>query len=515
MPSETAPPARRSLMGSGGAQFAGQALGLLLALVVSHLIARRMGVGADADAFLLGRRLITAVTEALNQIVVVVFIPLVAAQAAGGAGIWRIVVRSGGGALLTGLALAILFLVGAPWIVDTVAPDFDAETAALATRVMWILSLALPPTVATVALAAYCNVRGRFAAVAAVRQLPRAAVAVALLAGSGGLALVAAGAYTVGTVAVTGIMLLTALRLSRGPAIEPARAARPGKASKNVGAAVILAGGAMVVLWIETAVAAASGSGGVAMLDYSQRLGALLGNTLAMALTLVVFADMSRRVADGESAELGPCFNRAVWTGLALMIPVTAGVVVNAPAIIELVLGYGEFASTDIRGELIVLTRWMAVAPLGVLVLRMMFVRVLAEPTLPVTRIVLMGTLADIAIRVMLFRVLTPVLGLTGIPVTLIVAPLAPMLVMAVWLRRRHVFRGVAIPSSVVRPLLAVALATGLAIVGGAWLGSGLQAWLSLGSKEAALAGLVSSALAGAVVLGVAVVVLRIRPRLK
>ena len=60
---------RKSLLGSGSAQFAGQFLGLLLAILVSHLIARRMGVGPQADAFLLGRRLITAVTEALNQIV--------------------------------------------------------------------------------------------------------------------------------------------------------------------------------------------------------------------------------------------------------------------------------------------------------------------------------------------------------------------------------------------------------------------------------------------------------------
>ena len=104
---------RKSLLGSGSAQFAGQFLGLLLAILVSHLIARRMGVGPQADAFLLGRRLITAVTEALNQIVVAVFIPLIAAQAAAGAGIWHIIMRSGGhvrGQRVWGLRYNSLFI---------------------------------------------------------------------------------------------------------------------------------------------------------------------------------------------------------------------------------------------------------------------------------------------------------------------------------------------------------------------------------------------------------------------
>ncbi|WP_281827544.1 lipid II flippase MurJ [Jannaschia rubra] len=506
---------RISLLGSGGAQFAGQALGLLLALVVSHLIARRMGVGPDADAFLLGRRLITAVTEALNQIVIVVFIPLVAAQAAAGAGIWRIVARSGGGALLTGTALAVIFLVGAPWIVATVAPEFDAPTARLATQVMWILSLALPATVATVALAAYCNVRGTFGAVAAVRQLPRAGVVIALSLGTGGLALAAAGAYTLGAVAVTGIMLLAALRLSRGAPAPRAGPPKRSAAPRNAAAALVMATGAMVVLWLETAIAAGSGPGAVPMLDYAQRLGALLGNTLATALTLVVFADMARRAAAGEGAELARRFNGALWTGFALMLPITAGMIVNAPAIIELVLGYGAFASAAIRDEVAHLTRWMAVAPMAALVVRMMYIRVLADDALPVVRIAVAATAADVAIRVVLFRILVPVLGLTGIPVGLVLAPVAPALVMAVWLRRRGTFRGGAVPGAAVRPLLAASVAVSVAVVGGALLGPFVQDWIATGPKSAALVGLVASAVAGGVVLLVAVGAFHIRPRLR
>lgn len=487
---------------------------MLLAIVVSHLIARRMGIGAEADAFLLGRRLITAVTEAVNQIVIVVFIPLVAAQAAAGAGIWRIVARSGGGAVLTGTAMAAVFIAAAPWIVASVAPNFDARTATLATQVMMILSLALPATVATVAFAAYCNVQGRFGAAAAVRQLPRAAVAGALLLGGGGLAVLAAGAYTLGAVVVTGLMLLMALRLSRVAEPVAAGSDRTGATPRRGAAAIILAGGAMAVLWLETAVAAATGGGSVAMLDYAQRLGALVGNTLAMALTMVVFADMSRRAVAGEMSDLGSQFHRSLWTGLALMLPVTVGLVVNAPAIVDLVLGYGAFAEAESRAEVIALTRWMAAAPLAALVVRMMYARVLAEDALPVMRIVSAAVLADIALRVMLFRVLVPWLGLTGIPVALVIAPLAPVLVMGLWVKRRGVFSGAAAARAVL-PLLAAGVAASAAIALGAWLGPELPLWDAAGPKMAALAGLLTSGFAGAAALGSAVVVFRVKPRLK
>jgi len=502
---------RKSLLGSGSAQFAGQFLGLLLAILVSHLIARRMGVGPQADAFLLGRRLITAVTEALNQIVVAVFIPLIAAQAAAGAGIWHIIMRSGGGALLAGTALAAVFIAGAPWIVASVAPQFDAQTAALATRVMRILSLALPATVATVALAAYCNVREQFGGAAASRQLPRAAVAAALLLGTGGLAELAAGAYTFGAVLVTGMLLLMALRLSRTAPIQTG-IRRSGSVSRRAAAAVVLAGGAMVVLWLETAFAAWTGPGGVAMLEYSQRLGALLGNTLAMALTLVVFADLSRRSAAGETRELDARFNIAVWAGISLMLPVTVGVVVNAPGIIELVLGYGAFEAAEIRAEVVTLTRWMAVAPLGALVVRMLYVRVLADDTLPVVRIALVATIADMVIRAVLFRILVPWLGLTGIPLSLVITPIGPVLIIALWLRRQNVFLDLR-PASISRPLMATSLTASLAIAAGAWLGPLLSQWTALDGKSAALSGLLVSGLAGSAVLGVAVTAFRVRLR--
>ena len=504
-PAPGVPPGKGTLLGAGSAQFAGQALGLVLALVVSHLIARTMGTGPEADAFLLGRRLITAVTEALNQVIVVVFIPLIAAQVAGGAGLGQIVLRSGGAAFAVGLGLGLSLMLAAPWIVAGVADGFAQETAALATRVVAILALALPATVATVALGAYCNVRGRFGAAAAIRQLPRAAVAGTLALGAGGLAVLAAGAYAAGAVAVTLLTLVVAWRLRHAPM----RATRPsGRAAtgRRGAASIVLAVGAMAALWLETAVAADVGAGAVAVLDYGQRLGALLPNTLGTALTLVVFSDLSRRAAAGEGA-LDTRLGAALWTGLALTLPLTIGLVATAPDLVELVLGYGAF---DSHTEVTTLVRWMAVAPLGALATRMLYARVLADEGLPMVRLVGGAVAADLILRAVLFAVLVPRIGLTGVPLALLLAPLGPVLVMAVGLRGRGVWPRFD-RSALDGPLMATALASSAAIAAGAWIGGALAE----GAKAQALAAVGIAGTAGLAVVAVAVVVFGVRPRLK
>ncbi len=506
-------------MKKGLAQFSGQALGLLLALVVSHLIARRLGVGADADAFLLGRRLITAITETLHQIIGVVFIPMVAAQAAAGASIWLIIRKSAGAAILLGTALAVALVTTAPQLVASIAPDFAPATQDLAARVIWILALALPAAVATTALSAYCNVRGLFGTPAAIKQAPRGAVALALaLTAASGAAIAAAWAYTLAAVAVAALTLALTLRISRRPDTDAAPAKKPqAPATARRGAvAVILAFSALGFLWLETAVAAAQGPGGVAMLDFGQRLGALLGNTLASALILVVFADLSRRSASGDGVELGTAFQRALLVGLALVLPVSLGLVLNAGALVEIVLGYGAFADSDQRAQIVQLVQLMALAPASALVLRMMLVRIVAEDALPMVRLITVAMLVELAARLALFYGLTPLLGLPGIPLTLLLSPVAPALVLAIWLSKRGSFRAQSAVLSGARPLLLAAVATALALLPGAWVLPDLMVlWFGdIAPKPLALLQLALSGAGAFVVMGLAFVVFKVRPRL-
>lgn len=445
-----------SLIAAGTSQFAGQALGILIAVLVSHLIARRMGAGQEADAFLLGRRLVTSVTEALSQIVVVVFIPLVAARAAAGESVLRILWHSGGAALALGVALAGAFALGAPAIVASLAPGFDSEAAALATKVVVILSLSMPATVATIAFSAYCNVRGSFGLPAMVRQVPRAAVAVALVLGGGVLATQAATAYAIAFFVVAVLTLALALRLggdAPGDAV-------PGHASAAVGrrgaAAILLTFGSLASIWLESAFAARQGVGALAMLDFGQRLGALCGNTLAMALGLVAFADLSRRAAAGETADLGRRFRHGTLVGLALLLPVQLGFVLNAGAVVDVVIAHGE-AGEEVAAGVTEVLRWMALAPFGALVTRMMLVRLLAQNDLPILSLVALSMALDFCSRLVMFAVLTPVLGLLGVPVALAVAPAVPILFLAMALKRKGVFAGAGALAAA-RPMIAASV---------------------------------------------------------
>ena len=508
-------PHRKSLAQKGTVQFLGQAFGLVLAVLVSHLIARRLGVGLEADAFILGRRLITAVTETLNQVVSIVFVPLVAAQAAAGAGLWVILRRAAGPAFLVGALLAVLFIVSAPALVSIVAADFAEPAKALAARVMIALSLALPASVITMALVSYCNINDIFGTPAALKQLPRAGVALALiLAVEGSVAITAAWAYTGAAFAVVALILgLILLKAAPHSKIKPASVPTQSAATARRGlAAMIIAGAALTFLWMETYVAASLGPGSVATLDYGQRLGALLGNTLATALGLVVFVDLARRAASGEEHTLGTAFRSAAINGVALTIPIAVGVAINAGAMVDLVLGYGAFTENSQRDEVVRLVQLMALAPVPALVLRIMYARIVADAALPMVRLLLLAMAADFIARVLMFWLLTSVLGLAGIAVTLICAPVFTGLALIIALRGQGVF-GSGMPSlAPMRKMLILSGMTVAALVIGAALADQLVAEVQGKSKaaiELGISGGLGIAVALATILG-----LRIKPKL-
>ncbi|WP_308918054.1 lipid II flippase MurJ [Jannaschia sp. LMIT008] len=501
----------------GAAQFGGQFLGIVLALLVSHLIARRMGIGPEADALLLGRRLITAVSEMLNQVLVLVFIPVVAAQIAGGARLGRIVLRSAGPAFLLGVVLATTLFLATPAVIGLVAPTLPNTTQALATDVIALFVWTLPPMIATIAVSAYCNVHGVFGPTAAIRQVPRMAIILALALGSAGaIAVTAAWAYAlatwlvlIGTLGIAVIAHRGSSDVDEAPGQVPEPPAKAGLGRRGT-AAIVLAIGALVAIWLETAVAATRGTGAITLLDFAQRIGALLGNTLATALGLVVFADMSRRFAQGRIDTLGPSFRRAVTIGFAAIVPVTTAVILNAGAIVELLLGYGRFAHSDGREDIVLLIQLMAVAPIGALILRMMLARIIAEDGLPVVRLIGSVVVVDLLGRIGLFATLVPSVGLIGIPIALILSPILPIVMLGTWLSARGTFSG-SIHKGQLGPVAALSGLTALSISVGVATASAVSGGIA--GKTLAALQLTMSGGFGLLTLAVSAFVLRARLR--
>jgi len=486
-------------------QVVAQFAGVLLAVIVSHLIARRLGVGADADAFLLARRLVTSVGEMLNQILVVIFIPLAAARAAAGVGQRAAMALSGGGAFVAGVLLAAVFALAAPMIVGAMAPDFDVETAALATTLIALFAAALPTAVASIAVGAYCNVRGVFALPAFLRHFPRLALAASLALGGGALAVQSASAYALAHVVVLASIAALALSLPHNVAERgPPRAAAAALRGRSL-AALSLTLGMLLSLWMETAFATRVGVGAVSILDFGQRLGALCGNTLGAALALVTFANISRRAAEGDHAGMAQSFDRSMRVAIVLLGPLQFGLFVNADAIAELIVGYGATSSAAIA-KVAEIIRWIAFAPIGAVVFRMLLMRVLAEPGSRVLRVVASAVAIDVLTRLMIFVVLTPMIGLVAIPLALTTAPLVAALPLGLWLRRSRCSTGRA--SGPWRLVLATVIATSLAIWLGAQLGSHVIASVAPvgegSAKAVRIAQVAMSAMLGATVFGAA-----------
>lgn len=424
--------------------FGGQLLGILLALLVSHLIARRLGVGAEADAFFFGRRIATSLIETLSQIMAVFYIPLVAAHAArSGGGFLRATLRHAAIAAALGLGLSLLIAWGAAPMVRLLAPGFDGGAAVLAGQALTLFGAALPATMGCIVFAACLNVTGRFGMPSAIRQLPRAAVAAVLALAGTDVAIRGAGAFAVAWFAVAGLMLLQCLRIARDWQAEapappaPAAPVRPLAAGIS---AVLLMVAALASTWLETGFAAQVGPGGVTRLELTQRLGTLPGNTLVAALSLVVFTAWSRRAAAGQRPSASD-FWRNIFVGLAALLPVQVYVALHSQALVGFLLGHGRFDAAAVDSVAHSL-RWMTLAPLSAFVLRMVLVRVLADPSLPVVRLIAIGIGFDTGLKALLFQLLTPGFGVVGIVTAQAISPVATLLLMAVLLRGSGLLAG-------------------------------------------------------------------------
>jgi peptidoglycan biosynthesis protein MviN/MurJ (putative lipid II flippase) len=249
------------------------------------------------------------------------------------------------------------------------------------------------------------------------------------------------------------------------------------------------------------------------MLDFSQRLGALCGNTLAGALALVMFADLSRRAAESGAGDLVRPFGRAALTALALLVPLQVGVFVNAHAIVDVVIAHGDVSAAT-AGRVTNLIRWVAFAPLGALLARLLFMRVLAEKDLPIIRLVGAGVALDLLSRLALFTLLAPKLGLEAIPVGLAFAPVAPVIFLTLALRRRGAFAWGDAFRSRLPALAASALGSG-AIIAGSALGpvvAGALAYL-LGDapKLESIGQLAASGLLGGLALAAGIRLFKVR----
>lgn len=329
-------------------------LSRLLGFARDVLIARLLGAGPVADAFLAALRLPNLVRRVLgegglNAPFVPLYLSVKSTQGEEAA-------RRFAGEAATHLGLLLLVLVAlggifSPWLVLAMAGGFSGEpdTLALAafyTRLM--LPFLLLTTLAAM-LGALLNAERRFTAAALAPALANAILLVALLLILNREALPETGAALLAScVSLTGLgqLLLVLLALRRAPFLprpslrwspEMARLVRTG------GATLLAASVAQLVLLVATQIASGE-PGSVSALYFADRVFQLPLSFVGVAMGTVVLSEMAGREAvAGPDATLG----RALALGLALAVPAATALAALSVPIVSVLFEHGRFAAED------------------------------------------------------------------------------------------------------------------------------------------------------------------------
>lgn len=328
-------------------------LSRLLGFARDVLIARLLGAGPVADAFLAALRLPNLVRRVLGEGGLnAPFVPLYLAIKAerGEAAAQRFAGEAAShlGLLLLGfVALAELF---APWVVLGLAGGFASEPQTLAlaafyTRLM--LPFVMLTTLAAL-LAALLNAEGRFTVAALAPALMNAILLGALVFElfRGGPSDQSATLLAI-CLSLTGLahLALVLARLRRVGLPRPSLRWSPEMTLllRTGGATLLAASAAQLVLLVSTQIASVE-AGSVAALYYADRVFQLPLGFFGVAMGTVVLSAMAGgQDRAGNDALLG----RALALGLALAVPAAAALFQLAEPIVSVLFEHGRFAAAD------------------------------------------------------------------------------------------------------------------------------------------------------------------------
>jgi putative peptidoglycan lipid II flippase len=341
---------------AAGTVAAATLLSRLLGFARDAVIAGYFGAGFSADAFLAAFRIPNLFRRLVGEGVLnSAFVPVFAETLhRGGVDAAQ---RLFGAAARVSAALLVLIgalgVIGADWIVMAVAPGFAGpklELTVSLTRLMF-------PYVVAAGLMALCmgalNVSGSFALPALAPALLNLAIIGAVVFLSPRLEVPAIG---LGAGVLVGGAAQVALQLPalRRHGLVPwrARGVRH-PAMGRIGRLMIPAvmGGAVyqINIIVGTLLASTLPEGSVSYLYYADRLVEFPLGVVAMAAATAVLPGMSRDAAAGHRERVGETFGEAMRLVSFITLPATAGLMLLAEPIVELLFRRGEFTAADVR----------------------------------------------------------------------------------------------------------------------------------------------------------------------
>jgi putative peptidoglycan lipid II flippase len=330
-------------------------LSRLLGFARDILIARLLGAGPVADAFLAALRLPNLVRRVLGEGGLnAPFVPLYLEikGARGEAAARRF---AGEAAAQLGLLLVILVALGeifAPWLVLGLAGGFadEPDTMVLAAHYTRLMLPFLLLTTLAALLAALLNAERRFTTAALAPALMNAILlGVLLWLLWQGAEAAASASLLASCISLTGLahlgLILLRLRASGLPRPSLRWSPEMTRLVRTGGATLLAASAAQLVLLLATQIAS-SEPGSVAALYYADRIFQLPLGFVGVAMGTVVLSDMASANASEHDATLG----RALTLGLALAVPAAVALATLAEPIVSVLFEHGRFSAED-RGR--------------------------------------------------------------------------------------------------------------------------------------------------------------------
>lgn len=327
-------------------------LSRLLGFARDVLIARLLGAGPVADAFLAALRLPNLVRRVLgegglNAPFVPLYLDIKASRGEAAA-------RGFAGEATAHLGLLLLVLIAfgeifTPWLVLGLAGGFanEPETLALASHFTRLMLPFLLLTTLAALLAALLNAERRFTTAALAPALMNAILLGVLLVqlSRGAETMVSASLLAI-FVSLTGVahlgLILFRLRKLGLPRLSLRWSPDMSRLVRTGGATLLAASSAQLVLLVAMQIASTEG-GAVAALYYADRIFQLPLGFVGVAMGTVVLSEMASHESARDDAMLG----RALALGLALAVPAAVALAALAEPIVSVLFEHGRFGAED------------------------------------------------------------------------------------------------------------------------------------------------------------------------
>ncbi len=246
---------------------------------------------------------------------------------------------------------------------------------------------------------------------------------------------------------------------------------RPRLEVRTEGMAKVLAlmGPVMVSSWVQPinlVISSRFGSrlldgGGVSVMEYSNNLYLVITGVFILSVTNVIFPRLSRLNAGGEESAFRDTLRQTIHTSLFFVLPMTAGLMAVSRPLISLVYGGGEFDDFSVQVTSTALF-WLSLGMTGYAVQNILSRAYFARQD---GRGPLVAGVLSIASNLLLCRLLTGPLGITGLALASALSSTLYALLLLVPLERRG--EGV-LDGAMVADLLRMLVAAGA---------TGLSAW--------------------------------------